>query len=160
MQNKSKGYAIVQPEKLTTDEQLNLLINAESFASTLGECAHNSVFLRKGTEAIFIPRSANHFTGYQQVINQVRALHAHYVDSSLSLFGGIHGPNCFIISPQLKKFFGDGFDGYAEDDFRIFLAYARTATDFGFKMNDKALPYYAPIYQDFTAQLSQRGAHL
>ena len=156
----SKGYAIVQPEKLTFDEQLNLLINAESFASTLGSCAHNSVFLRKGTEAIFIPRSADHFTGYQQAINQARALKAHYVDSSLSLFGSTNGPSCFIISPQLKKFFGDAFDGYAEDDLRIFLAYARTSVDFGFKMNEKALPYYAPIYQDFTAQLSQRGAHL
>ena len=153
---KSKGYAIVQPEKLTTDEQLNLMINAESFASTLGSCAHNSVFLRKGTEAIFIPRSANHFTGYQQAINQVAGLNAKYVDSSLSLFGGIHGPNCFIISPQLKKFFGDTFDGYAEDDLRIFLAYARTAVDFGFKKNENALPYYAPIYQDFTAQLGRR----
>lgn len=152
----SKGYAIVQPEKLTTDEQLNLLINAESFASTLGDCAHNSVFLRGGSEAIFIPRVANYFTGYQQVIDQVVDLNTNYVDSSLSLFGSTNGPSCFIISPQLKKFFGDDFDGYTEDDFRIFLAYARTATDFGFERNEKAVPYYAPIYQDFAEQLSRR----
>ena len=157
---KSKGYEIIVPENLSLDEQLNVMINTESFASTLGSCSHNSLFLPDGAEAIFIPRSPHVFTAYQQTIDQVHPLRINYVDSSLSLFGGIHGPNCFIISPQLKKFFGDGFDGYAEDDFRIFLAYARTATDFGFKMNDKALPYYAPIYQDFTAQLSQRGAHL
>ena len=35
----SKGYAIIRPETLTLDEQLNLLINADSFASTLGSCA-------------------------------------------------------------------------------------------------------------------------
>ena len=52
---KSKGYEIISPEKLTLDEQLNCLINCESFASTAGSCAHNSVFLRDSTETIFIP---------------------------------------------------------------------------------------------------------
>jgi len=47
---KSKGYEIVLPEKLTLDEQLNLLINCESFAYTVGSCAHNSGFLHDKTE--------------------------------------------------------------------------------------------------------------
>ena len=153
---KNISAKIVSPEKLTTDEQLNVLINADSFASTLGSCAHNSVFLRGGTEAIFIPRAANRFTGYQQTIDQVADLNAKYVDSSLSLLETFNGPYCFIISPQLKKFFGDKFDGYEEDDFKTFLTYIRTSTERGFKLNTKALPYYAPIYQDFAAQLSRR----
>ena len=153
---KSKGYEIVSPEKLTLDEQLNLLINCDSFASTLGSCAHNSVFLRDGTEAIFIPRSANHFTGYQQALNQVHPINAYYVDSTLSLFGKIHGPNCFIISKQLKKFFGESFESYDEVDFKIFLTYVKLSMRAGLKFNDKALKYYAPIYQGFLEQLKQR----
>lgn len=152
----AKGYAIVQPEKLSLDEQLNLLINAESFASTLGSCAHNSVFLRGGTEAIFIPRAANRFTDYQQTIDQVAGLNANYVDSSLSIFETFNGPYCFIISPQLKKFFGDAFDGYAEDDFKTFLTYIKTYAGRGFELNTQALPYYMPIYRDFAAQISRR----
>lgn len=152
----AKGYAIVQPEKLTIDEQLNLLINADSFASTLGSCAHNSVFLRKGTEAIFIPRAANRFTSYQQVIDQVADLNANYVDSSLSIFETLNDAYCFIISPQLKKFFGDAFDGYAEDDFKTFLTYIKNYAVRGFELNAQALPYYMPIYRDFAAQISRR----
>ena len=49
---RSKGYEFISPERLTLDEQLNILINAESFASTLGSCSHNSIFLREGTEVI------------------------------------------------------------------------------------------------------------
>ena len=39
---KSKGYDIVSPEKFTLDQQLNILINCESFASTLGSISHNA----------------------------------------------------------------------------------------------------------------------
>ena len=153
---KSKGYAIVSPEKLTLDEQLNLMINAESFASTLGSCSHNSLFLRDGTEVIHIPRAANRFTGYQQMIEQLHPLNNNYVDSSLSIFENFNGSYCFIISEQLKRFFGEEFKGYDEDDFKTFLTYVRSSMSRGFKLNEKAIPYYAPIYQDFLSQLSKR----
>lgn len=71
---RSKGYEIISPELLTLDEQLNVLINAESFASTGGSCAHNSVFLRDGTEVIMIFRAGNKISepsNYQEAINQI-----------------------------------------------------------------------------------------
>ena len=153
---KSKGYEIVSPEKLTCDEQLNLLINAESFASTLGSCAHNSIFLREGTECIFIPRAAKRFTGYQQIVDQITNLNSNYVDSSLSVFETFNGPYCFIISEHLKKFFGDDFNGYDEEDFKIFITYSKTSMKRGFKKNDDAWNYYMPVLQKFLTQLSQR----
>ena len=153
---KSKGYEIISPERLTLDEQLNWLINAESFASTLGSCTHNSIFLRDNTEIISIPRAAKRFTGFQQRLEQVHPLNANYVDSSLSIFETFNGPYCFIISEQLKKFFGDNFDGYADDDFKIFLAYVKFSMSRGFKVNVQAMQYYAPIYQRFIEQLKQR----
>ncbi len=153
---RSKGYRMFLPEKLTFDEQLNLMVNAESFASTLGSCSHNSLFMREGTKAIFIPRGPFMFTGYQELLNQVNFLDAYYVDSSLSIFGELHESYCFIISKQLKDFFGDKFFGYTKGDFENFLAYVKNALNSGYKFNEKALPYYAPVYKFFLNRLRQQ----
>lgn len=154
---RSKGYEIISPENLTFDEQLNLLINAESFASTLGSCSHNSIFLRDGTEVIMIPRTANRFTGYQQTLDKVHELNSNYVDSTLSIFApDYHGPYCYVISRQLKEFFGDDFNGYTDDDFKIFLTYARACMRQGFKQNDSATKYYGAMLQEFWPQLKAR----
>ena len=141
---------------MTVDEQLNWLINAESFASTLGSCSHNSVFLRDNTETIFIPRAANRFAGYQTILNQVHPVNANYLDSSLSIFYKENGPYCFIISEQLKKFFGDEFNGYEDDDLKIFLTYVRNSISQGYKVQESAMKYYATIYPKFIEQLGQR----
>ncbi len=153
---KSKGYDIVSPEKLTVDEQLNVLINADSFASTLGSSAHNSIFLRGGTEAIFIPRAANRFTEYQRLIDQAADLKAVYVDSSLSIFETFNGPYCFIISRQLKKFFGDPFDGCDDEDFNAFVNYVKLAAKGGLKVNPSQVEGYGEFFRDFAAQLGKR----
>lgn len=153
---RSKGYEIISPELLTFDEQLNLLINAESFASTLGSCAHNSLFLREGTEAIFIPRAANRFTDYQSAINRISNLNVTYIDSTLSILETFNGPYCFIISRQLKNFFGEEFNGYSDDDLKIFLEYVKFYMSKGFQINKDAEKYYGEVLQDFLFQLSHR----
>ena len=153
---KSKGYAIVSPEKLTLDEQLNILINAESFASTLGSCAHNSIFLRDGTETIFIPRLVNRLTYHQPLLNQVNQVNAHFIDSTLSIFAKSQGPYLYIISSQLKEFFGDKFDGYSEEDFNIFLQYCKNCIGRGLTANLKQLKDYGKFFQDFCEQFKQR----
>ena len=153
---KSKGYEIISPEKLTLDEQLNLLINAENFIGTLGSIAHNSVFMRDGMEAIFIPRSVNILTHHQGMINQVHPMNINYIDTTLSILGNWNSPHCYIISKQLKEFFGDKWEGYIEDDFKIFLSYIKTYMNQGHKVNPYNLKNYAPILFDFMAQLKQR----
>ena len=153
----SKGYEIISPEKLTLDEQLNILINCESFAATIGSISHNSVFLQNGTETIFIPKAAGTFSNpYQRTLNQVNSINANYVDSSLSLFSEWWNNHLFIISPQLKRFFGDKFDGYEEDDFKNFLQYVKNCMSKYLAVNLQANEYYAPILQDFMTQLKQR----
>ena len=42
----SKGYRIISPETLSLDEQLNVLANAKSFASTVGSCSQPQCQLR------------------------------------------------------------------------------------------------------------------
>lgn len=106
----SKGYEIIYPEKLSLDEQLNVLINCESFASTIGSSSHNIVFLRDGTEVILIPRS-NYVLGYQLALDKVHNLKVNYIDSSFSVFTGRNNPwdspFLYFVSRNLRKFFHD-----------------------------------------------------
>lgn len=158
---KSKGYEIITFEKQTAglDYELNLLINAESFASALGSCSINSLFLRDGTETIIIPRSTMVVPdGYQMLVNEVNSLNTIYIATSLSVLGSDGaGPYYYIISPQLKKFFGDKWDGYQEEEFKTFLQYVKYSMSWGrgsFKGNVKS--YCGDIFSDFMAQLKQR----
>ena len=89
-------------------------------------------------------------------LNQINNLNAIYIDSTLSIFEQGNRLYCFIISEQLKKFFGDKFDGYEENDFKIFLAYTKTLMSKGVPRNEEAWKYYEPVLQNFLGQLSQR----
>ena len=96
---KSKNYDVVKPEKLTLEEQLNILANCEKFASTDGSSSHNSVFMNDNTEVLLIPRSSTKaFTETQRMLNEIRKQNIFYVDSSLSIFGKSDGKFfCFLI---------------------------------------------------------------
>lgn len=152
---KSKGYEIIQPEKLTLDEQLNLLINCESFASNVGSISHNSIFLRDAIETILIPRYNNAFMSHQLVSHQIREQNVTYIDSSFSIFYTRNGPFCYIISEQLKRFFGDKFDGYEEEDFKIFLQYVKNSIGKGLLVNHQQIKGYGSVFTDFMEQLKQ-----
>ena len=105
----SKGYAVVYPEELSFDEQLNLLANCESFASTIGSCSYNMIFLRDNTEVILIPRH-NYLSGasYQSAMEQVHALNITHIDSTFSIFAFTQGgPFLYFISSNLRKYFHD-----------------------------------------------------
>ena len=64
--------------------------------------------------------------------------------------------NCFIISEQLKRFFGDEFDDCQEDNFKIFLQYVKNSIGKGLVINPKVKVHYASAFSDFMAQLKQR----
>lgn len=153
---KSRGYEVISPEKLTLDEQLNLLINCKSFAATLGSISHNSIFLREDVESIFILREPNNFNEHQRLLNQVHPVNSIYMDSSLSIFCKALLNIFYILSPQLKRFFGDKFDGYEEEDFKNFLRYIKNAENRGLSVNSNAVKLYGTTFTDFMAQLKQR----
>lgn len=150
---RTKGYATVTPERFPLEEQLNLLINCDSFASTLGSCSHNSLFLRDGSEVILIPRAANAFTFYQQTLGEVHPLNTTYIDSSMSVFGTLHESYCFILSEQLKRFFGDNFWGYTTNDFTTFFEYLKDSMSKGRNINPASKKYYDKVFPDFFMQL-------
>ena len=152
----SKGYEIIRPELLTLDEQLNLLINCSSFAATLGSVSHNSIFLREGTEAIFIPRSSSSNSSYQNTLNQVHELDVKYIDSSLSIYYVNLTTFCYIVSPQLKRFFGEECTGYDEEDLKTFLYYNKKCIDWGMAPKLEQVKGYGKILTNLIAQLTQR----
>jgi len=154
---KSKGYDIItHKQRSNFDEEINLLINAESFAAPLGSVSHNSVFLRDGTETIYIPRSLAKLWPYQEMLDQVHPMNANYINSTMSIFNVDHESYCYIISQQLKQFFGDKWDGYEEEDFKAFLDYVNSPIRKGYAMNPNELKSYENIFSDFMAQLKQR----
>ena len=156
---KSKGYEIIKPENLPLDEQLNILTNCENFASTEGSCSHNSVFMKDNTEVLLIPRSATRaVNGYQAVFNQIRNQNIFYVDTALALYATQdHGPFCYIISEQLRKFFGEEVtEKYTATDFEIFLQYFRFSLENNFTANEKSTEYYSVVISEFFAELKQQ----
>ena len=103
------GYKVISPEKYSFKEQLNILLNASEFASTVGSASHNIIFLRDNTKVYLIPRNDS-ITKYQFALDQVHDLDITYVDSSLSLYlypdCPWGGPFYFIISENLLRCFG------------------------------------------------------
>ncbi|MBR0151370.1 MAG: glycosyltransferase family 61 protein [Synergistaceae bacterium] len=143
----SKGYAIIHPERLTLDEQLTLLAGCKSFASTIGSCAHNMIFLRDGAEVILIPR-ANYFAAYQPVLDQVHRLNIHYVDSSFSIFVGKRpwgGPHLYFISSNLRRYFHDE-DTSPIIDVSDFMRYMNAHTT---DSNPETYKYYSVIAAEY-----------
>lgn len=145
---RSKGYKVLYPEKMTFEEQLNVLINCDSFASTIGSCSHNILFLQDHTKVLLIPR-ANYLTGYQLTLDQVHDLDITYIDSTLSLFAARfpwEGPFYYFVSSRLMDYFRDGGKKdrrYWMESFRGFRMYAIHGLNYGRGANAEAYEYYS-----------------
>ena len=154
---KSKGYEVITHEqRFDFDTELNLLINAESFISTIGSVAINSLFLRDNMEAIFIPRWAGVYDNWLQTGIQVHPLNAIYIASTLSVLNINQDSSCFIVSEQLKRFFGDKWTGYSEGDFKTFLEYLTSPVRKNIAINPFTRKMYGSVFEDFLAQLKRR----
>ena len=156
----SKGFAIVKPEKLSLEEQLNLFLNCTNFASTVGSCSHNVVFLKDFSNIHLIPRAIGTALNERQFgINHIPFIkNLGYVDSALSIFlDNLKGPFCYIVSENLRKYFGEKVkEKYTDEDFATFLAYVRHAKEKGLKENPKELEYLRNILPEFMERLKTK----
>lgn len=151
----SKGYEIIYPFHYPFEEQLNILANCESFASNVGSIAHNTLFVKDGTECIFVPRTCNGaLNEYQNLINQLRNLNASYVDSSLSIFRkDDNGPYCYIVSENLRKHFNDDVsEKFSFEDFIQFIIYSENANSEGLNVNQEEIKYLEKTFAEFVKQ--------
>ena len=155
---RSKNYDIIQPERMSLDEQLNILINCKNFASTIGSISHNAMFMKDDTETIFIPRYYD-LNEVQFTLNQTAKLKIFYIDSALSIFtqSQHNGPFCYIVSENLRKYFGDEIkEKYTDEDFVTFLTYMKYAKSQGLQENSDEIEYLKDILPEFMAQLKNR----
>ena len=142
------GYKIVSPEKYSFTEQLNILLNCEEYASTVGSISHNGVFLRDGAKMYLIPR-AYFIPEYQLALDQVHDIDITYIDSSLSFYVNPkrqwEGPFNLIISHELEECLGQVVN-FKESklDFHIYRY-------LGFVINNKTdlLDYYRSVYRKY-----------
>ena len=161
----SKGYEVIYPETLSLDEQLNILANCESFASTIGSCSHNMVFLKDDSEVIMIPR-ANYLTGYQTALNQVHRQDIILIDSSMSFLAGKSpwgGPFLYFISSNLRRYFHDE-DTESIVDASDFWKYMRSSFGFNFSRNfgkiasadnPNVYKYYSTVAAEYFSKLTK-----
>jgi len=152
-----KDYQVIRPEKLTFKEQLNILTNCENFASTLGSISHNTIFMKEGMEAIYIPRYPS-YNVYQLALDTLQDLNIYYIDSSISVcYLDYRGPYCYIISDHLKKFFDDDWIGhYSDADYIAVLFYMKISADAKFWKGKNVDEYYLNALANFFTQLESR----
>lgn len=144
----SKGFEVIRPENFSVKDQLNILANCERFASTVGSCSHNSVFLKDHTEVLLIPRSAARLNNTAQIVlDQMHDKNTFYIDSTLSIFDDrSNGAFCYLISKQLRDYFGEKIlQNFSRDDLEIFLDYFQELTKRGFVILPISSTYYAEV---------------
>ncbi len=157
----SKGFTTIRPETLPLEAQLNILTNAESFASSLGSISHNVMFMRENTEIILIPRYAmNNLNMYQQALEQIRNYNVFYIDSTLSAFAPSHnGLFFYVVSRQLRNYFGDDSEEiYSEEDLEKFCEYTRFSIMSAIPTTPLIQQYYAKVMPEVLNLLNQRPA--
>ena len=155
------GYEIVYPEKLSFFEQLNIFVNVTDFASTIGSCSHNTMFLRDETNVLLIPRG-NYLTGYQEAIDEIHPLNIRYVDSSMSVYLDDKepwvGPFYFFVSKNLSKAYNrDSADQKNYPGLLGFWIYKQKCLTLR-SINEckKAHQYYLDEYLNFLMMLHRR----
>lgn len=106
---KQKGYAIISPEQHSVDEQIQMMLQCNSFASTEGSVSHNSMFCKPGTEVVLI-RKVHVVNNYQMAINQMTGIRVTYIDANNSIRAPKEatwlGPYYFCVNKHMKKWAG------------------------------------------------------
>lgn len=150
---RGQGYRIVYPEDYTFKEQLNMLANCHDFASTVGSCSHNMIFLPEHANVYLIPR-AHYLENYQLALDSLVDLNVIYIDSSLSVLAKrkfpSQGPFFFYVSENLLRAFDADTvcdEKYYRRQLRDFKEYVRCA-----KMYNDLADRYQPEY--YTRQLA------
>ncbi len=104
------GYKVFSPERLSLTEMVAILKGCCSFAATDGSIAHNTLFLNRGTDCIFI-RKADTVNSYQAPISQSRELNVTIIDANWSRFlynkrAPWDGPFFVYCNRRLKRWAG------------------------------------------------------
>lgn len=74
------GFKVLHPEKLSTTEQINYIINAKTIASVSGSVAHNALFANRESEWYVFERDSE-INPYQIQINRMVGMKMVFIDA-------------------------------------------------------------------------------
>ncbi|MDD7027492.1 MAG: glycosyltransferase 61 family protein [Lachnospiraceae bacterium] len=97
------GYQVVYPEELTYEEQVWLLKNCKSLATTNGTIAHNILYACDCTELIILNRFNERENIHQKGINQLKKINVRYINAYVS--GSNHDSSMLYLTKDLYEFF-------------------------------------------------------
>lgn len=119
-----EGFTIVYPEKLSVQEQISIMQNAETIVSEESSLSHNFIFCHTNTKVVIL-RKANTINVYQALINQIRALNVVYIDCHLSvLINPLHphrGPFFLYANDYFCRYFNKKTLAFPFDEFYTYL---------------------------------------
>lgn len=103
----SYGYEVIHPETLDIEEQIVMIANAKTIATTEGSIAHSLIFASPGTEAILI-KKMDKINDYQIMINQMVKANATYIECHHSYAANsTYGPFYMTITSYIEDFLGE-----------------------------------------------------
>jgi len=148
------GYKVYSPEKMTFIEQVSVLQNCESFATSEGSISHNALFLKENTNLVII-RKASFINVYSSPINEMNKLNVTYIDAHLSIFTNksreYAGPFFLYINDNVKNFFRLKYSSFNK---RLFQKYFKICISSGFFGNNNIDDYY---YEKLNAEIANNS---
>lgn len=111
------GFKPVYMEKLSLEEQITMINNADEIACISGTLPHNILFAKENTKLIVLNKTYS-LNMHQFLINQVSNCNCTFIDVHKSILPVLYGLGPFIIkeTTNLKEFADDNNYNY---DFRI-----------------------------------------
>ena len=99
------GYAVIAPETLSTERQIQIVMHCTAFAATEGSVAHNSIFAKPNTPVVLILKQP-FFNPYQWMVNDMAQLDYTYIEAQNSFRRRdvSYGPFLMVKSKYLCEF--------------------------------------------------------
>lgn len=106
---KKMGYAIIIPEDFSIIEQIQMVQQCKSFATTEGSVAHLSLFCKPKTESVIVNK-ANYLNFHQVMINEYADLNVTYIEAHHSVKADKEhpwwGPFYLCVNRYLEHYVG------------------------------------------------------
>ena len=111
------GFEVVAPEKLTSEEQISLIMGADEIAATMGTLTHWALFCKPTAKFIMLPRTENYDGHFQRIVNNIFSNY-YIVDVSKNFMYANHDTGeCLIGSTKYwKEFVSDYFGEQIDED--------------------------------------------
>ena len=106
---RERGYEVIAPEKLPLEEQINIIMNAQEIACTMGTLAHLVVFAQNKIKITIHLRIPNEVVPVQLLLNELRELDWYIIDGTKNFLptSQSKGVNFYLPTKYMKEYLDD-----------------------------------------------------